>query len=266
MNKLFATALLGIVVAFFLFEGDKKIIEMIAGSATSSSAETSADTADSTKTATKKTTRKKKAVVPPIDTGAPRRLIVGLDLSSSNPLVDDTSYARKVGRRIRRDFEDLAFRSEVRIRTFGAYESGSNPFSFDATVSTRQRPEILARDMETFISNIPLLVKQGRLETQPYTNILAFLEETSIELDCSTLPTQVILVTDGVEDSEYVRLKYRGAKLPRPKKIFKGCYELQMIGIGRGIDSVKETNRIRKEWQTWAKRAGFQKFLAVNDW
>lgn len=266
MNKLFATALLGTVIVFFVFDGDKKLIDLVGGSPTSVSTETSADAAGSATTAKKKTTRKKKAVVPPIDTGAPRRMIVGLDLSSSNPLVDDAKYARKVGKRIRREFEGLVFRSEVRIRTFGAYDSGSNPFSFDATISTKQRPEILGRDMETFISNIPLLIKQGKLQTQPYTNILAFLEELSIELDCRSLPTQVILVTDGVEDSEYVRLKYRNAKLPRPKKIFSGCHELQMLGIGRGIGSVTETNRIRKEWQTWAKRAGFKSFKAVNDW
>lgn len=262
MSKLLATALLGTVVVFFVFDGDKKFLSVVGGPAPSVSSETEATTA----TTPAKKTRKKKAEVPPIDVGAPRRMIVGLDLSSSNPLVDDASYARKVGSRVRKDFEDLAFRSEVRIRTFGAYDSSANPFSFDATVSTRQRPEVLGRDMETFISNIPLLVKQGKLQTQPYTNILAFLEETSIELDCDTLPTQVILVTDGVEDSEYVRLKYRDAKLPRPKKIFSGCYELQMLGIGRGIDSVTETNRIRKEWETWAKRAGFKRFLAINDW
>lgn len=262
MNKLFITALLGAVIAFFLFDGDEKFIKLAGGTATSVASGTTAEPA----TTAKKKTTKKKAVVPPIDLDAPRRLIVGLDLSSSNPLVVDTSYARKVAKRIRKDFEDLAFRSEVQIRTFGAYDSSSNPFAFDATISTRQRPEVLGRDMETFISNIPNLVNQGKLETQPYTNILAFLEETAIELDCQTLPTQIILVTDGVEDSEYVRLKYRDAKLPRPKKIFAGCYELQMLGIGRGINSVTETNRIRKEWQTWAKRAGFKKFLAVNDW
>lgn len=261
MNKLLATALLGAVIAFFVFDGDKKFTALVGGSAATASTPVQvASTSKNTKSS------RKKAEVPPIDTGAPRRVIVGLDLSSSNPLVDDASYARKVGERVREEFETLAFRSEVRIRTFGAYDSSSNPFAFDATISTKQRPEVLGRDMETFITNIPLLVKQGKMETQPYTNILAFLEELSIELDCKSLPTQIILVTDGVEDSEYVRLKYRDAKLPRPKKIFSGCYELQMLGVGRGIDSVTETARIRKEWQTWAKRAGFKKFKGVNDW
>lgn len=263
MNKLLATALLGAVIAFFVFDGDKKFTTLVGGP--SASVATSTPTPAAAASTSKKKSSKK-TVVPPLDVGAPRRVIVGLDFSSSNPLVIDPSYARKVGARVRDEFETLAFRSEVRIRTFGAYDSSSNPFAFDAVISTKQRPEVLARDMDTFISNIPSLVQQGKMETQPYTNILAFLEEMAIELDCSTLPTQIILVTDGVEDSEYVRLKYRDAKLPRPKKIFSGCYELQMLGVGRGIDSVTETTRIRKEWKTWAKRAGFKKFKAVNDW
>ena len=262
MNKLIIVAMLGGVIAFFAFDGDKKFLSAVDGSA--ASVEIAED--GQIVTAAKKSTRKKKKPIEPLDPGAPRRAIVGLDLSSSNPLVDDIAYARKAASRIGDDFQGLAFRSEVRIRTFGAYDSGSNPFSFDATISTRQRPEVLARDTETFISNIPLLVRQGKLKTQPYTNILAFLEELSLTVDCKTLPTQVILVTDGVEDSEYVRLKYRGAKLPKPKKIFSGCYELQILGIGRGVDSVTETNRIRAEWKKWAKSAGFLTFSAINDW
>lgn len=262
MSKVLVTALLGVVIAFFVFDGDQKLLKAVSGDAASVEVATGEPVA----APAKKSTRKKKKPIPPLDRDAPRRLIVGLDLSASNPLVDDTSYARKAGSRISGEFEDLAFRSEVRIRTFGAYDSSSNPFSFDATVSTRQRADVLAREMNTFISNIPLLVRSGRLKTQPYTNILAFLEELSLNVDCSNLPTQIILVTDGVEDSEYVRLKYRDAVLPKPKKIFRGCYELQILGIGRGIDSVTETNRIREEWKKWAKRAGFLTFSAVNDW
>jgi hypothetical protein len=262
MSKVLITALFGGVIAFFIFDGDQKLLSAVNGSA----AITSGDEVETAEAPAPKKKSRAKKVVEPIDVGAPRRVIVGLDLSSSNPLVDDTAYARKAGQRVKKDFETLAFRSEVRIRTFGAYDSSSNPFSFDATVSTRQRPEVLARDMQTFISNIPMLVRQGKLKTQPNTNILAFLEELSLNTDCKSLPTQVILVTDGVEDSEYVRLKYRDAKLPKPKKIFRGCHELQMLGIGRGVNSVKETNRIRAEWKKWAKSAGFATFSAVNDW
>lgn len=261
MDKLMITALLGAVVAFFVFDGDEKLVSVFDGSA---GVVEISEIDDAAKPAKKKSRKKKK--VPPLDLDAPRRVIVGLDLSSSNPLVDDAAYAHKVATRIGNDFEDLAFRSEVRVRTFGAYDSGSNPFSFDATVSTRQRPEVLARDMETFVSNIPSLVRRGRLQTQPYTNILAFLEELSLNVDCASLPTQVILISDGIEDSEYVRLKYRDAKLPRPKKIFSGCYELQILGIGRGVNSVTETNRIRDEWKKWAKYAGFLTYRAINDW
>jgi len=214
----------------------------------------------------RKDTKKREFQVAQIDASGPSRLIVGLDLSASNPLVLDNRYAHKAALRVGGVVSELAYRSEYSIRTFGAYDSANNPFTFDAIVSVRNEAEALKNDTVTFISNVPLLVQQSKLVTQNMTNILAFLEELSLNVNCKEMPTTVILVTDGVEDSEYVRLVHRNAKLPRPKKIFKGCYELQILGIGRGVDSPTETKRLRKEWASWAKRAGFQEFNAYNDW
>jgi hypothetical protein len=231
MNKVLVTALVAAVIAFFYYDGDKKFGALVSGSDGYDDGYETTIVDDDTQTTTpKKSSSRKKKVVLPIDKDAPRRMIIGLDLSASNPLVLDAAYAQKVGRRVGKEIESLEFRSEMRLRTFGAYGASNNPIAFDAIVSTKARPEVLARDVNTFISNIPNLVKRGELKTQNYTNILAFLEELAIELDCKELPTQIILVTDGIEDSEYVRLIHRDAKLPRTKKIFKGCYELQILG------------------------------------
>jgi hypothetical protein len=214
----------------------------------------------------KKESTKKPIQLAQVDTSGPSRLIVGLDLSASNPLVLDNRYAHKAALRVGDVVGDLAYRSEYSIRTFGAYDSSNNPFTFDAIVSVRNEAAALKNDTVTFISNVPLLVQQGKLKTQNMTNILAFLEELALNVDCDQMPTTVILVTDGVEDSEYVRLVHRNAHLPKTKKIFKGCYELQILGIGRGVDSPSETKRLREEWKKWSKRAGFQEFNAYNDW
>jgi hypothetical protein len=262
MNKLLVTALVAAVIGFFAFDGDKRFRSILGGQSTTTGGQISIATKD---TSSKKTSSRKKTV-PQIDKNAPRRMIIGLDLSASNPLVEDRAYAQKVGRRLNKEIESLQFRSEMRLRTFGAYGASNNPIAFDAKVSTKARPEVLGRDVNAFVSNIPNLVERGELSTQSYTNILAFLEELSIELDCNELPTQIILVTDGIEDSEYVRLGYQNSKLPRPKKIFKNCFELQILGVGRSVKSPTETNRIRDEWKKWAKYAGFKKYTAVNDW
>jgi hypothetical protein len=197
----------------------------------------------------------------------PSRLIVGLDLSASNPLVLDNLYASKAARRVGESVGELPYRSEYSMRTFGAYDGSMNAFTYDAVVSVRNEPEALKNDTITFISNVPLLVQQGKLITQNMTNILAFLEELSLNVDCRQMPTTVILVTDGIEDSEYVRLIHQNAELPMPeKKIFRSCKELRILGLGRGLKSPKETKRLRTEWAAWAKKAGFKKFNGLNDW
>lgn len=261
MNKLLATVLVGAIIAFFYFDGDKKFTSIVGGGS---------DAEQVTEISAAKTPAKKKKskVIEPIDMDAPRRMIIGLDLSASNPLVEDVAYAQKVGRRLHKEIETLEYRSELKLRTFGAYGASNNPISMDVTISTRTkaRADVNAREINTFVSNIPNLVNRGQLDTQNYTNILAFMEELSVELDCKELPTQVILVTDGIEDSEYVRLIHQNAKLPKPGKIFRNCYELQILGVGRSMRSPSETNRIREEWRKWAKYAGFKKYTAVNDW
>ena len=110
-------------------------------------------------------------------------------------------------------------------------------------------------------------MRQGKWRTQNHTNILAFLDNVSQSIGCAKLPTTVILATDGLEDSEYARLKSSAAHLPAPEgKPFSGCVELQMLGIGQGTKSPKETVRLRQEWSRWAKAAGFKQFQGLNDW
>lgn len=200
-----------------------------------------------------------------------KRIIIGLDLSASNPLVDDRNYAKKVARRLQGEIENMRFESELSIRTFGVYDAGENPFSFDATVGRDNRPEALARDTYDLISQVPDLVDQGVFESQNMTNILGFLDSVSFMIECKsdyrTKPTTIILVTDGVEDSEFVRLAKKGSHLPAPEdKLFYRCYELQVLGVGRGVGSPRETRRLRDEWEDWAKAAGFKKYTGLNDW
>jgi hypothetical protein len=198
---------------------------------------------------------------------APRRIIIGLDISKSNPLVDDPAFAAKVGARIANIVRGLGFASEVHVRTFGSYDASSNNFYYDALISTRNRPEHAGDEIQKLISGTPQLVKSGKWKSQSRTNILAFLDNISQSIGCKALPTTVILASDGVEDSEYVRLQRRGAVLPVPGgKPFRGCAEMQILGIGQGMNSPITTTRLRAEWTRWALAVGFAKFIGLNDW
>ncbi|HEY4944162.1 MAG TPA: hypothetical protein VII56_22230 [Rhizomicrobium sp.] len=198
---------------------------------------------------------------------APRRLVIGIDISKSNPLVDDAAFAAKVAARIANIVRGLGMASEVHVRTFGSYDASSNNFYYDALISARNRPENVAAEIQRLIAGTPLLVRSGKWRSQSNTNILAFLDNVSQSIGCSGLPTTVVLASDGIEDSEYVRLQNSGAHLPAPAgRPFRGCAEMQILGIGQGTRSPIVTTRLRSEWTRWAAAAGFGRFVGLNDW
>jgi hypothetical protein len=198
---------------------------------------------------------------------APKRIIIGIDLSKSNPLIDNPAFATKVAQRIASQIRNLGFASEVHVRTFGNFDASSNTFAFDSMISTHARPENVAAEIEKLISGTPLLVEHGKWMAQNNTNIVAFLDNVVLSIGCSGMPTTVILASDGIEDSEYARLTEEDSRLPPPEgRPFRGCSELQILGVGQGTRSPVETVRLRTQWTRWAQAAGFTRFVGLNDW
>jgi hypothetical protein len=198
---------------------------------------------------------------------APSRVVIAIDLSKSNPLIDNSAFAAKVGARVADEIRGLGFASEVHVRTFGDYDAGSNNFHYDALLSVRNRPEEVAAEVQKLIAGTPMLVHEGKWSAQGHTNILAFLDNVSQSIGCNGLPTTVVLASDGIEDSEYAHLEHADAHLPAPSgKPFAGCAELQILGLGEGDKSPSETVRLRGEWGRWAHASGFARFLGLNDW
>jgi hypothetical protein len=198
---------------------------------------------------------------------APQRLVIAIDLSKSNPLIDDPDFAAKVGARVADEVRGLGFASEVHVRTFGNYDAESNNFHYDTVLSVRNRPEQVAAEVQKLIAGTPMLVQQGKWKAQGRTNILAFMDNVSQAIGCSGLPTTIVLASDGIEDSEYARLEHADAHLPAPDgRPFAGCAELQILGLGEGDRSPSETTRLRSEWSHWSRAAGFPRFQGLNDW
>ncbi len=199
------------------------------------------------------------------------RIVIGLDLSLSNPLVSDTLYSTKVAQRVAEEIQGLAPRSQIIVRSFGSYDASSNPLRFNETISAKKRPDVVAKNIETLVANIPTLVDQGRIKGQGRTNILAFLENMTQVVDCSDgVPTQFILLTDGVEESEYADLRKANSHLPANVVKARGqCDSLQILGLGQGLGSPSETQRLRVEWSNWAtgdQNKPFVQFVGLNDW
>ena len=198
---------------------------------------------------------------------APRRIVIGIDLSKSNPLIDNPAFAAKVAHRIAGQVRSLGFASEVHVRTFGNFDASSNTFYYDAVISTHARPENVAAEIDKLISGTPLLVERGKWKAQNNTNIVAFLDNAVTSIGCAGMATTIVLASDGIEDSEYAKLSLEDAHLPTPDGTpFKGCTELQILGVGQGTRSPTQTVRLRTQWTRWARAAGFAKFVGLNDW
>jgi hypothetical protein len=111
------------------------------------------------------------------------------------------------------------------------------------------------------------MVRQGRIEEQSSSNIVPFLNNIAGVVDCGAMQTSVVLASDGVEDSQVTDLTRHRSTLPAPSVApFPGCEELIILGIGRGLNSPADTQRLHGEWQFWAQAAGFQRFTGLNDW
>lgn len=206
---------------------------------------------------------------PPAPVNPPRTLVIGIDLSMSNPLIRDPSFATRVSERVRPMIAGLSPHSRIMLRSFGSYDSSANStLTFDVTIAPKTaRAEDIANLISGVIAGVPKMVAQGRLQAQNATNIVAFLMNMSQVVDCRAMPVHVILASDGVEDSQVANLSRHSSTLPAPAIApFPGCEELQILGIGRGLNSPNDTQRLFSEWQFWSQRAGFKSFSGLNDW
>jgi hypothetical protein len=203
------------------------------------------------------------------DNRAPVRVIIGLDLSRSNPLIDSQNYASAMGDYVADYIKDLPLASVVMLRTFGTYDARDNNLRIDRSISSLrdEKPAAVGALMRQIVSNIPKMVHEGRLESQASTNIVAFLEDMSDVVDCRKMDARVLLISDGIEDSEYARLEHVNEHLPKPSyELFRGCSQMEIVGLGQGQRSPAVTEHLKDEWERWAKAAGFHSFVGLNNW
>ena len=82
----------------------------------------------------------------------PQTVVIGLDMSKSNPLVEDSAYAARVAQRTTAEIGDLPLKSRVMLRTFGSYDIGANALKIDEVISARSKPQSVAEGMSAIIA------------------------------------------------------------------------------------------------------------------
>lgn len=201
------------------------------------------------------------------------RLVIGLDLSESNPLITNPQFALKLAERVADEIETLPVRAEVLVRTFGDNDAAANTMQINEVISARNKSDAVAEDVGLLIASMPTLVAEGKIPAQSTTNIIAFLQTMHEAIgECKT-PTRFILLSDGLEDSEYARLRLASSQLPPivikpPQDKRYKCDELQILGLGQGLNKYEDIDRLRETWKTWAvgRERPFKSFVGLNDW
>ena len=203
---------------------------------------------------------------------AAAELWVGLDTSDSAPLFLEDNQAAAAGETVAAAIRDLNRGDRIRILSFG--ESGVSNRQIDLTVelSSRNRPELIAGQVQTIIASLPQRTRDGQLHLETQTNAVGFLERIGPLLDCQNEPTTVLLMTDGIEWSTAVtgRELLQGAPLPAPSgPILQGCHVV-FWGLGqqqRGFGHDDSWYPIlRTAWADFMRQAGVASFDAYGEY
>lgn len=194
-------------------------------------------------------------------------LDIGLDMSGSNELVKNETFAAAVAARVEAKIRQMSLGDRVRLRFFGSYGANDNLKTLDVRISRRNRAPKVAKAIGRFIRAVPSLIENGRMSAQGATNIIAYLEER--DFACEAEPTDILLITDGFEVSVYTNsanVVSGRAKLPAPGgRFLEGC-ALTMLGVGRiaGTSSPIATRNVSKAWSDWADAAGASRFTSIS--
>ncbi|BBO27490.1 hypothetical protein AltI4_18780 [Alteromonas sp. I4] len=178
------------------------------------------------------------------------------DLSGSNPLLSNKQFNERAKRYVLNELENLKKGTVVRLHYFGSLQATAN-FDDDIYEVKRHNLKAIKHNIGKAISELPT-----RMSPQGSTNILALFSRS--QFSCGN-GNQIIVLTDGIEASEYIspdKLLSGEQSLPKPNEFvsLKGC-KVTFFGLGVGR-SDKEATTLRRQWRDWFAAAGAE-FKAV---
>lgn len=181
---------------------------------------------------------------------AAETLVVGLDISTSNPLVRDDAFAREVGAQVQRQIEDMQPGDRVIIETFGLHGIAMGQ-KIELPISRRHNPGKVAHFASQIISAVPRMVREGKLAPHPATNILSFLELRTEREGCND--TVFFIATDGFESSDAVS----GTNvLPTPASAYLTGCSVTLTGVGGGTQETVAARNLKDLWLAYLRDAG----------
>lgn len=181
---------------------------------------------------------------------AAETLVVGLDISTSNPLVRDDAFAREVGTQVKRRIEGMQRGDRVIIETFGLHGIAMGQ-KVELSISKRHNPKKVAHFASQIITAVPRMVREGKLVPHPATNILSFLELRTEREGCRD--TAFFVATDGFESSDAVS----GTNaLPTPVSAYLTGCSVTLTGVGGGTQETVAARNLKDVWIAYLRDAG----------
>jgi len=206
------------------------------------------------------------ATVTPADVADPIILVVGLDLSSSNPLIAPNSDLRaKAAKWVQEMIAGTADQllpplpvgSMILVRTFGdADPTHQGLLEFEKLKSIiivdRNTRPIAAKRIGEIIANVPQSMAKSGIKPQGATYVVGFLADVAREVKEADdkyhrelqknifrrefkFRTKVVLLSDGIECSPSFDFENaKSTKLPDPYERFHQCEELSIYGLAAG--------------------------------
>lgn len=177
-------------------------------------------------------------------------LIVLVDVSQSNPMLTDKNFNRRAAEYVFAATKALNKGDTVSVQTFGSLTDTQNLNIKSQTVS-RHNSKKVANSVGRYVMSLP-----EQIAGQGSTNLLSWFNRNAF--DCSQEAHHILVITDGLEASEYVnpqRLLDGKQALPAPTEFVNlaGC-DVTFYGVGSGMHD-RSALHLRKVWGEYFKQA-----------
>lgn len=180
---------------------------------------------------------------------APRDLKIWIDVSGSSPAVKNHEFAQRAGQFAMNEIMKMPYGSVVSLDLFGSFDPEQNrSFRYEILHRRGQEPMEVAKKLSAFIAALPVLVSQGRINSEPETSIIGFIVKNQPFLKGS----EILLVSDFLEntpelDVEKILFLPRG-QLPAKPGLFSGVQKITGLGLGMGIKRLGSYEQLNKLW------------------
>ena len=212
------------------------------------------------------------AVLSAASTASAAVTVIGIDISTSSPIAYNQGVANNAADYLKAKTLTMQPGDRIRVLSVGLAGTGPREIDLKASISNRakERPEIIAMQLERFFRSLPAMTKAGKLTPQNATSLIDFLEGFEAH-DCQSVSTRIILFTDGLEASH--RIKERDLAsgkylLPMPEKRYLDGCDVEIRGVGQvaaGGNSDGLFAQLKPQWEKFLEAAGAREVIITRE-